>query len=70
MFFKYMTESDKMPPSMGALNQHILRANIQARVWDQAAVPEQKLLDPLKNGYNKDSSCYDLKPTTTDILLA
>ncbi len=70
MFCKYMAESEKMPPTMGALKQHILRAHIEARVWGQAAVAEQKLLDPLKNGYYKDSSCENLKPTTTDVLPA
>ena len=64
---KYMAESKKLPPTLGALKQHILRARVQARVWGQAAVPQQKLLDPLKNGYHRDSDDGQLKPTTTDV---
>jgi len=44
-----------------------LRARVQARVWGQAAVPQQELLDPLENGYNRDSDVGQLKPTTTDV---
>jgi len=57
-----MAESEKLPPSLGALKQHILRARDQARVWGQAAVPQQELLDPLENGYHRDSDDGQLKP--------
>lgn len=56
MFCKYMADSDKLPPTVGALKQHILRAHAQARVWDQAAIPQQELLGPLENGYYKDNT--------------
>ena len=56
-----MAESKKLPPTLGALKQHILRARVQARVWGQAAVPQQKLLDPLENGYHRDSDDGQLK---------
>ena len=39
LFCKYIAESEKLPPTLGALKQHILRARVQARVWGQAAVP-------------------------------
>jgi len=32
LFCKYMAESEKLPPTLGALKQHILRARVQARV--------------------------------------
>ena len=32
VFCKYMAESEKLPPTLGALKQHILRARVQARV--------------------------------------
>jgi hypothetical protein len=32
LFCKYMAESEKLPPTLEALKQHILRAHIQARV--------------------------------------
>lgn len=66
MFCKYMAESQKLPPTLGALKQHILRAHVQARVWGQATVYQQELLDPLGNGYHMDSN-GQLKPTTTDV---
>ncbi|XP_045128685.1 uncharacterized protein LOC123514692 [Portunus trituberculatus] len=66
MFCKYMADSDKLPPTVGALKQHILRAHAQARVWDQAAIPQQELLDPLENGYYKDNKGM-MKPITTEV---
>lgn len=67
LFCKYMAESEKLPPTLGALKQHILRAHVQGRVWGQAAVPQQELLDPLQNGYHSDSDDGQLQPTTTDV---
>ncbi|KAL8561272.1 hypothetical protein ACOMHN_047127 [Nucella lapillus] len=70
LFTKHMAESDKLPPTIGALKQHILRVHIQARVWGQAAIAHQDAqLDPLENGYFKDADGR-LKPTTTDVLPA
>ena len=62
-----MAESEKLPPTLGALKQHILRARVQARVSGQAAAPQQELLDPLENGYHRDSDDGQLKPTTTEV---
>ena len=42
LFCKYMAESEKLPPTMGALKQHILRTHLQARVWGQAAHPKSR----------------------------
>ncbi len=36
LFCKYMAESEKLPPTMGALKQHIMRVHVQARVWGHA----------------------------------
>ena len=44
LFCKYMAESDKLPPTHGALKQHVLRVYIQARVWGQAAIANQEFL--------------------------
>ena len=65
LFCKHMAESEKLPPTIGALKQHILRAHVQARVWDQASLYNQELLDPKKNGYCLDNDGH-LKPTTTE----
>ena len=67
LFCKYMAESEKLPPTMGALKQHILRTHVQARVWGQAAHPKQVPLDPLQNGYHKDHDEGQLNPTTADV---
>ena len=45
------------------------RAHVQARIWGQATVYQQELLDPLENGYHMDSN-GQLKPKTTDVLPA
>ncbi|KAJ4943440.1 hypothetical protein JOQ06_005941, partial [Pogonophryne albipinna] len=62
-------ESDKLPPTLGALKQHILRVHVQTRVWAQAAITLQDPQpDPLHNGYFRDSD--GMKPTTTEVLTA
>ena len=66
MFCKHMAESDKLPPTLGALRKHIARAHLQAYVWGHATVHHQKLLDPLENGYHK-VNAEGLTPTITDL---
>ena len=60
-----MSESDKLPPSVGALKQHILGVHVQRRVWDQESTLQHVPLDPMQNGYNKGGD-GQLKPTTID----
>ncbi len=69
LFCKHMAESVKLPPTIGALKQHILRVHLQASVWGQACIAQQIFLDPLQNGYHRNSD-GELTPTTTDILPA
>ena len=70
LFCKHMAESDKLPPTLGALRQHVLRVHIQARVWGQASISLQdSQMDPLQNGYHKESDSQ-LKPTMTNALPA
>ncbi|KAI9514009.1 hypothetical protein NQZ68_036963 [Dissostichus eleginoides] len=67
LFCKHRAESDKLPQTFGALKQHILRVHVQTRVWAQAAIALQDpQLDPLHNGYFRDSD--GMKPTTTEVL--
>ena len=68
LFCKHMVESDKLPPTPCALKQHILGVQIQATVWRQASVAQQKFLDPLKHGFYKDTGL--MSPVTTDVLPA
>ena len=44
-----------------------MRARVQARMWGQATVPEQIPLDPLKNGYHRDSDDGRIRLTTTNV---
>ena len=70
LFCKHRAESDKLPPTPGALKQHILRVHVQTRAWAQAAIAQQEpQLDPLQNGYYKQMDRL-LKPTTTEVLPA
>ena len=70
LFCKHLAESDKLPPMLEALKQHILRVHVQTRVWAQAAIALQDTqLDPLQNRYFKDSDGM-LKPMTTEALPA
>ena len=70
LFCKHRAESDKLPPTPGALKQHILRVHVQTRSWAQAAIAQQDpQLDPLQNGYYKQIDGL-LKPTTTEVLPA
>ena len=69
LFCKHMAESDKLPPTLGALKQHVLRAHVQASVWGQADIAQQEFIDPLQNGYHKDKD-GQLKPVPTELLPA
>ena len=69
LFCKHMAESDKLPPTNGALIQHVHRVHIQARIWGQASIPQQELMDPLQHGYFRDTN-GQLNPLMTDVLPA
>ena len=66
---QHMAESHKLPPTISTLKQDILSVHIHARVWGQAIIAQQELLDPLQNGFCKDA-LSQFKPTTTEILPA
>jgi len=66
LFGKHMAESVKVPPTTGALNQHILRVHLQARIREQDSKAQQVFLDPLQNGYHRNTGRL-LTPTNTDI---
>jgi len=42
-----MAESEKLPPTVGALTEHIKRVHVQARVWGQVQNDIQSFVDPL-----------------------
>ena len=66
LFCKYLAESNKLPPTVGSLTEHIDRVHVQARVWSQATEMWQHLLDPLTHGYYQDDNGTIL-PTTTKV---
>ena len=69
LFCKQLAESNRLPPTLGALEEHIKCVRLQSRVWSQATVMQQQPFDPLKFGYYKDTS-GQLLPVTTEVLPA
>ena len=69
LFCKQLAESNKLPPTLGALEEHIKRVRLQSRVWCQATIMQQQPFDPLKFGYYKGTSDQML-PVTTKVLPA
>ena len=69
LFCKQLAESNKLPPTLGALEEHIKRVRLQSRVWFQATVMQQQPFEPLNFGYYKDTDSQML-PVTTKVLPA
>ena len=67
---KQFAESNKLPPTLGALEEHIKRVSLQSRVWHQVTVMQQQpFVEPLQFGYYKDGD-GQLLPVTTLVLPA
>ena len=64
LFCKHLAESNKLPPTIGALVEHIERVRVQSRVWCQATVMWQELFDPLEHGYYQNNNSHILPVTT------
>ena len=47
---------DKLPPTQGALFEHIRRAHLQCSVWQQALIPTPLQLDPQQLGWSLEAS--------------
>ena len=60
--------TNKLPPTSGALKQHILRVQIKATLWGQTSVAQQQFLDPLKHGLYKDTT-GQVKPVTSQTVM-
>lgn len=69
LFCKQLAESNKLPPTLGALEEHINCVRLQSRVWCQATLMQQQPFEPLTFGYYKDTGGQIL-PVTTKILPA
>ena len=69
LFCKHLAESSNLPPTLGAIDEHIKRVRVQSRVWSQAMDMQQTPFDPLNNGYDRDKDGLFL-PVTTQVPLA
>lgn len=69
LFCKHLAESNKLPPTTGALDQHIERVRVQSQVWSQSTIMWQQLFNPLLHGYYESDSGRIL-PITSKILPA
>ena len=69
MFCKRLSKSNALPPTFGALEEHVKRVRIQSRVWHQAVYMRQTLFGSLDFGYYQDANGH-LQPVTTKIPLA
>ena len=55
LFCKQLAESDKLPLTLGTLDEHVKRVRLQSRTWFQATIMQQQPFDPMNFGYCKDS---------------
>ena len=69
LFCKQLAESNRLPPTLGALDEHIKRVRLQSRIWNQATAMLQQPFDPLEYGYYKDTY-GNILPVTTHALPA
>ena len=66
-------KDENLPPTRGALQPAILRANLQALQWQQDLVQHPTLPSPTENGWKKDESHFQpvmcsLPPAPSGIL--
>jgi len=66
LFCKHLAENSKLPPTVGALEEHIECVRVQSRLSCQATVMWQHLFDPLKHGYYQNDH-GEILPTTTNV---
>lgn len=66
LFCKHLAESSKLPPTVGAFEEHIERVRVQSSVWCQATVMWQRLFNPLKHGYYQNDH-GEILPTTMKV---
>ena len=52
---------DRLPPTQGAMHEHIRRAHNQGHTWHQTLTPLQKCLEPTDLGWSRGSN-GELKP--------
>ena len=46
----------KLPPTQGAMDEHIRRAHLQGHIWHQTLTPLQRYLEPTDLGWSRGSN--------------
>ena len=59
MFSMYQTESNKLPPKLGALRYKIMRSHYIALVWGSSDKAKQCLPNPCQFGWKDGGDIYD-----------
>jgi len=70
LFCKYMADSEKPPPTLGAFKQHILRARVLVEYWARLQFPSRNFSTPWRmattvTAMTDNSSQPPLIPTST-----
>jgi len=66
---KKLSESNKLPHTLGVLEERIKHVRLHSRVWCQANLSQQQPFDPLQFGYCKDTD-RQILPVSTKVLPA
>ena len=64
LFSKGQYSDEKLPPTKGALEQMIKRANYVALVWKECGTPHPDLPEPTSHGWSQDGDRLQAIPTT------
>ena len=61
---------EKLPPTQGAVHEHIRRAHLQCSVWQQVLIACPSILEPTKLGWSQKTAVEELTPVLTRVPLA
>ena len=61
MFAAKATQSEHLPPTKDALQQHVLRANYQAGIWMRSLQARPEIPDPAGNGWRVVDDCLTVE---------
>ena len=60
---------EKLPPTQGAMHEHIKRAHLQCKIWRQTLIPDPTIPDPIVLGWYRGTS-DNLLPLLTKLPIA
>ena len=61
---------EKLPPTQGAMHEHIRRAHLQCSMWQQVLTACPSILEPTKLGWSQERAVEELTPVLTRVPLA